>query len=86
MSVADCEAKWAAQGAVVAWLDAGNRPEEIGKAKADMRAAQAERTLKRVQGLSPHEVVAQQDLDDVRAAHDVATARLASATLTYTFM
>jgi len=90
-SVAERGAKRAAQCEVVARLDAGNRPEEIGKAEADMRAAQAdrdnaERTLKRVQALRTHDAVAQQYLDDTRAAYDVATARLASARQTYNLM
>lgn len=90
-SLADREAKWAAQRAVVDRLDAGNRPEEIARAKADLRVVQAERvnaerTLKRFQGLAPHDAVARQDLDDARAAHNVATARQASAKLTYHLM
>lgn len=90
-SVAYRVARVAAQREVVARFDAGNRPEEIAKAKADVRAAQAEtilttRTLKRIQGLAPHDAVAQKDFDDARAALDVATARLASAKLTYDLM
>jgi HlyD family secretion protein len=90
-NVADREAKVAAQREVVARLDAGNRPEEIRKAKADMEAAQADldnaqRTFKRVQDLRTGGVVAPQELDDARAALDVATARLAAAKETYDLM
>jgi HlyD family secretion protein len=90
-SVADREAKEAAQREVVARLDAGNRPEEIRKAEADMQAAKAdrdnaERTLKRAEALHTYDAVAQQNLDDARAAQEVAAARLASAMQTYNLM
>jgi membrane fusion protein YbhG len=89
-NVADREAIVAAQREVVAKLEAGNRPEDIRKAKADMGAAQAdfdnaERTFKRVQGVRPG-AVAQQQIDDARAALDVAAARLAAAMETYNLM
>jgi membrane fusion protein YbhG len=54
------------------------------KAEADMNVAQAnlvnaERTFKRVQDLREKKVVSPQDLDNARAAFDVATATLAAA-------
>lgn len=90
-TVADTEAKMAAQREVVARLDAGNRPEEISKARADMEAARAslqhaQITFDRVKDLRAEQVVPPQDLDDARAALDVATAQLAAAKQTYDLM
>ncbi|HUJ11958.1 MAG TPA: efflux RND transporter periplasmic adaptor subunit [Verrucomicrobiae bacterium] len=90
-NVADQAARLAAQREVVARLDAGNRPEEIRKVKADMEAAKAdlqnaELTFKRANDLHAQGVVAPQDYDDARAALDVATARLAAAKETYDLM
>jgi HlyD family secretion protein len=90
-NVADQAARLAAQREVVARLDAGNRPEEIRKTKADMEAAKAdlhnaELTFKRANDLRAQGVVAPQDFDDARAALDVAKARLAAAKETYDLM
>jgi HlyD family secretion protein len=90
-SVADHEAKAAAQREVVARLESGNRPEEIRKAKADMEAARADLdnaqlTYIRVTGLVMQNVDTQQRADDARATLDVAKARLAAAKETYDLM
>jgi len=90
-SVADHEAKVAAQREVVARLEAGNRPEEIRKARADMEATRAELenaqlTYNRVSSLVTQSVETQQRADDARAAYDVAKARLAAAKETYELM
>lgn len=81
----------AAQHQVVARLEAGNRPEEIRKAKADVAAAQADLqntrlTYARVTNLVAQTVDTPQRLDDARAALDVATARLAAANEAYRLM
>jgi len=78
------EAQLAAQRQVLARLKAGNRPEEIRKARADAEAARieadnAERTLRRVQDLAARKFVAQQQADDARTAAEAAQARYASA-------
>jgi membrane fusion protein YbhG len=75
------EAQVNAQRQVVARLVAGNRPEEIRKAKADLEAAQADLknaglTYKRIQSLATEGVDTRQRLDDAQAALDVAKARL----------
>jgi len=62
-------------------LQAGSRPQEIRKAKADVAAAQANLvdarlTYKRVQKLVHDKVSPQQDLDDARSKLDVAQASL----------
>ncbi len=85
------EAQAAAQREVLARLEAGNRPEEIRKAKADMEAAKADlenaqQTFDRVSKLVTQNVDTQQRADDVRAALDVAKARVASTTETYNLM
>lgn len=90
-AVADAEAKVAAQRQVVARLEAGNRPQEIRKAKADMEAAQADLenaqlTFNRVTNLVTQNVDSQQRADDARAALDMARARLAAAKETYDLM
>lgn len=80
-----------AQREVVARLEAGNRPEEVRKAKADLEAARAalenaELTYKRVTDLTTQGVDTQQRKDDARAALDVAKAREAAARETYDLM
>jgi HlyD family secretion protein len=80
-----------AQREVVARLVAGNRPEEVRKAKADLEAAKAdlenaELTYKRVIGLTTQGVETPQRKDDVRAALDVAKAREAAAKEAYDLM
>ena len=90
-SVANAKAKVAAQREVVARLEAGNRPQEIRKAKADMEAAKADLenaqlTYGRVTNLVTQNVDSQQRSDDARAALDMARARLAAAKQTYDLM
>ncbi|VAW79980.1 ABC-type efflux pump membrane fusion component YbhG [hydrothermal vent metagenome] len=62
-------------------LEAGSRPQEIRKAKADVAAAQAslvdaKQTYKRIQKLVRDKISPQQNLDDARSKLDVAQARL----------
>jgi membrane fusion protein YbhG len=64
--------------------NAGAQRENVLKAEADTRAAQADLTnaqliFKRTQDLQMQRVVSPQDLDNARAALDAATARLAAA-------
>ena len=85
------EAQVRAQREVVARLEAGNRPEEIRKAKADLEAAKAdlvnaELTYKRIIQLTTQGVDTPQREDDARAALDVAKAREAAASETYDLM
>ncbi len=68
------------QRQVVARLEAGSRPEEIAKAQADVAAAQAtirdaDATYKRNLSLLKNNAVAQQEVDDSKAALDSAEAR-----------
>jgi HlyD family secretion protein len=90
-SVADAKAKVAAQRQIVAKLEAGNRPQEVRKAKADMEAAKADLenaqlTYGRVTDLVTQNVDSQQRADDARAALDMARARLNAAKQTYDLM
>jgi membrane fusion protein YbhG len=85
------EAQVRAQREVVARLEAGNRPEEVRKAKADLEAAQADLenadlTYKRVILLNTQGVDPAQRKDDTRAALDVAKARAAAAREAYDLM
>ena len=85
------EAQVQAQREVVARLEAGNRPEEVRKAKADLEAARAdvvnaELTYQRVIQLATQGVEPPQRKDDVRAALDVAKAREAAAKEAYDLM
>jgi HlyD family secretion protein len=90
-TVADREALAAAQREVLNRLVAGNRPEEILKARADLDAAtadfhNAELTADRVFKLVAQGAVTPQASDDARAALDVASARMASAKEAYALM
>lgn len=83
-AVENAEGQVAAQREVVARLEAGSRPEEIRKARADAQAAQveaqnAERTAERVRNLAAKKLASQEQADDARAAADAAQARLSSA-------
>ena len=83
-AVAHDEAQVAAQRQVVDRMEAGSRPEEIRKARADADAAAAEATNaeridRRLQNLLAKKVASQQDADDARAAADAAQARLKAA-------
>lgn len=89
--VAGKEAQVAAQREEVARLEAGNRPEEIRKAKADMAVAEAEArnaqvTFQRVTNLAAQKVVPPQQLDDATAALNAAAARLNAARQTFDLM
>ena len=80
-AVAEAKAQAAAQRQVVARLQAGSRPEEIRKARADVEAARAdavnaEQTYRRTQELVAQGFVARQQADNAKAALDAAQARL----------
>jgi HlyD family secretion protein len=82
--VADRSALAAAQRDVLRRLEAGNRPEEIRKAHADLEAAEADLknaglTSDRVFKLASQGASTAQDSDDARASLDVARARKAAA-------
>jgi HlyD family secretion protein len=77
------QAQVMAQRQVVARLVAGSRPEEIGKARADVQAARieaenAENTYQRQKELVAQHFVAQQQADNARAAADAAQAKYRS--------
>jgi len=81
------EAQLAAQQQVLARLKAGNRPEEIRKARADAEAARieannAERTYRRLKELVARKFVAQQQADNANAAADAAQAKYEAAQAT----
>jgi len=69
-----------AQQAVVAKLEAGSRPEEIRKARADLAAATSEadnaaRTAGRLQHLRARNLASKEQADNARSAADAARAR-----------
>ena len=82
--VAQAQAQRAAQLAVVERLHNGSRPEEIAQGKANVEAAAADARNARVQlerlqsasSTSAGAAVSQQDLDNAKAALDVAEAKL----------
>jgi HlyD family secretion protein len=85
------EAQVQAQREVVARLEAGNRPEEVRKAKADLDATKAdlqnaELIYQRVTQLTTQGVDTQQQKDDAQAALDMAKAREAAASEAYNLM
>lgn len=68
------------QQQVVARLEAGSRPEEIAKARADVQAAKAieidaKRSQQRVAQLAKSNASSQQEADDALAAYEAAVAR-----------
>ena len=78
------EAQLAAQQQVVIRLKAGNRPEEINKARADAKAAKIEannamRTYRRLNELVTQNFASQQQADDAKAAADAAQAKYEAA-------
>ena len=86
-NVALLEAQLAAQQQVVARLKAGNRPEEIRKARADAEAARieannAERTYRRLNELVARTFVSKQQADDAKAAADAVRAKYEAAQAT----
>lgn len=77
-------AQSAAQEQVLMRLEAGSRPEEIRKARAEAEAARvaadnAERNYVRLRALAERQFVAEQQATDARAAADGARARLDAA-------
>jgi len=77
------QAQLASQQQQVARLEAGSRPEEISKARADVEAARiaadnAAQTYQRQKELVARHFVARQQADDARAAADAAQARYQS--------
>jgi HlyD family secretion protein len=90
-NVANRAAVAAAQREVVARLVAGNRPQEIRKAKADLEVARADAVnarliAQRVRELRAQSVNSQQELDDAQAALNAAEARLQAAQEAYDLM
>jgi HlyD family secretion protein len=80
--LAESEATAAGQRQAVERLRNGSRPEEIAEARANVESAQAEVTNDRGQyerrkTLVANSIVSQQDLENARAALDVAEAKLA---------
>jgi HlyD family secretion protein len=82
--IAQARAQVAAQRQVVERLRKGSRPEEIAQARANVASAQADaanarRQYERLKGLSERSagrIVSQQDVDNAKAAWDVAAAKL----------
>lgn len=71
-TVAVAEARVANQAAIVGKLEAGSRPQEIVRARADLdearaRQTNAEATLQRAQTLAQQDFAARQRVDDTRA-------------------
>jgi HlyD family secretion protein len=82
--VAEAEATAAAQRQAVERLHNGSRPQEIAEARANVESAEADATNARGQyerrkTLAANSVVSQQDLENAKAALDVAEARLAAS-------
>jgi HlyD family secretion protein len=83
-AVAEAEARAAAQRQVVARYEAGSRPEEISKARADAEAARVDAENAKVfydrqESLVAQHFISRQQLDNARASLDAAQARLKSA-------
>ena len=83
-NVALLEAQLEAQQQVVARLKAGNRPEDIDKARADAESARvgannAARTARRLADLFKQKLASQQQVDDAKAVADEAQARYTAA-------
>ncbi|MEJ2644785.1 MAG: efflux RND transporter periplasmic adaptor subunit [Gammaproteobacteria bacterium] len=79
-AVERAQAQAAAQQAVVQRLEAGTRPEDIRKARADLQAARveadnAERNARRLERLHKQNLASRQQADDARANADAASAR-----------
>ena len=80
--VAQAEASAAAQREAVERLHNGSRPQEIAEARANVESAQADAINARAQyerreTLAANSVLSQQDLENAKAAVDVAEAKLA---------
>ena len=82
--VAEARAKAAKAEALLAQMEAGSRPSEIAAAEAAARRARADSTwqtgdFQRSEELFKKETISQRQLDDARAARDMATSRLEEA-------
>jgi HlyD family secretion protein len=82
--LAEAEATAAAQHQVVERLHNGSRPQEIAEARANVESARADainarRQYERRKALAANSIVSQQDLDNAKAAFDVAEAKLAAS-------
>jgi HlyD family secretion protein len=82
--VSEAEATAAAQHQVVERLHNGSRPQEIAEARANVESARADAINARAQYerrkvLAANSIVSQQDLDNAKAALDVAEAKLAAS-------
>ena len=82
--VARAEAQADVERQIVSRLEAGSRPEEISKARADVEAAavvarDTQRTYERQRVLLGQKLIAQQTVDDAKAAAEAAQARLKAA-------
>ncbi len=80
-SVDQLAARAEAQSQVVARMEAGSRPEEIARARAEVQAAQAdaenaERNAKRLAKLIDQHLASREQTDNARAGADAAAARL----------
>jgi HlyD family secretion protein len=83
-AVAEAKAQLAARRHRLNKLEAGSRPEEIHRAEAQVRAAEAELTnarqrLERLQGLRERSYASAQSLDEAQAARRAARAQLDAA-------
>jgi HlyD family secretion protein len=90
-NVANRAAAAAAQREIVARLVAGNRPQEIAKAKADLEVARADAlialaTWQRVSKLRAGSVNSPQDMDNAQAVLNAAEARRQAAQSSYDLM
>jgi HlyD family secretion protein len=79
--VAQLAATTAAQGDAVARLRHGNRPEEVAEAKANVESERADAenaraNYQRLASLATNHIVSEQDVDNAKAARDVAEAKL----------
>jgi HlyD family secretion protein len=82
--VARAEAQADVERQIVSRLEAGSRPEEISKARAGVEAAtvvarDTQRTYERQRVLLGQKLIAQQTVDDAKAAAEAAQARLKAA-------
>lgn len=78
------QAQLSAQEQILARLEAGSRKEEIGKAKAELDAAEidaenSERTYLRLKNLAGRHFISEQQVDDAKAAMDAANAKSRAA-------
>lgn len=83
-ALADAQAQMEAQQQVLAQLEAGTRPEEVRKARADTEAARVEasnagRTYRRLRNLRAKKLASDEQADNARAAAEAARARLNAA-------